>query len=272
MKIVQDEAIITTETGPCTVYIVRPSIVGYPQAKFPGVVCWSEIYNVSGPVLRFAQQIASQGYIVACPSVFHEFAGAAAIPYDTAGTDAGNAYKVKKLLSAYDEDSAKTIEMLLQHPNCTGRIATTGMCLGGHLAFRTALDPRISAAFCYFPTDIHTASLSPEGDDTLLRASRGEIKGEVVLCFGTQDGHVPLEGRTFIRETLTAKTVQPPLKLSFLELQANHAFIRDEMSKGRFDAAITKVTLELLLETFGRTIGIDLGEPVEVKDEGKLVC
>lgn len=29
-----------------------------------------------------------------------------------------------------------------------------------------------------------------------------------------------------IREQLTAKAVQPPLKLTFLELQANHAFIR----------------------------------------------
>jgi len=43
---------------------------------------------------------------------------------------------------------------------------------------------------CYFPTDIHSASLSPDGDDSLARASKGEIKGEVALIFGTQDGHV----------------------------------------------------------------------------------
>lgn len=134
----------------------------YPNAKWPGVVVWSEIvsfemvgpphlalvseltsitlicqYNVTGPVRRFANSIASQGYIVACPTVFHEFEGSAAVlSYDTTGTDNGNAYKVKKLLSAYDEDATKSIDLLQEHPNCNGRIATTGMCLGGHLAFR----------------------------------------------------------------------------------------------------------------------------------------
>jgi hypothetical protein len=32
--------------------------------------------------------------------------------------------------------------------------------------------------------------LSPTGDDSLERASKGEIRGEVVMIFGTQDGHV----------------------------------------------------------------------------------
>jgi len=147
------------------------------------------------------------------------------------------------------------------------------MCLGGHLAFRTALDPRILASVCYFPTDIHDAALSSTGDDSLVRASKGEIEGEVALIFGVQDGHIPKEGRSLIRETLTAPSVQPPLRLSFLELQANHAFIRDELSKGRFDAAISKVCFELLLEMFGRTIKASLGERVVAnKREEKLVC
>ena len=31
---------------------------------FEGVVCFSEIYQVTGPVERFAGQISSQGYVV----------------------------------------------------------------------------------------------------------------------------------------------------------------------------------------------------------------
>jgi dienelactone hydrolase len=45
----------------------------------------SEIYQVTGPVERFAGQIASQGFVVACPSSFHEFEGPDPIPYDTEG-------------------------------------------------------------------------------------------------------------------------------------------------------------------------------------------
>jgi len=58
------------------------------------------------------------------------------------------------------------------------------MCLGGHLAYRAALDRRVSAAVCYFATDIHSRTLG-EGmkDDSLDRA--GEIKGELIMvsCF-----------------------------------------------------------------------------------------
>lgn len=50
--------------------------------------------QVTGPVLRFANQIAAQGYIVAAPNVFHEFAGNEPIPYDAKGTDDGNSFKV----------------------------------------------------------------------------------------------------------------------------------------------------------------------------------
>ncbi|GAA5922952.1 carboxymethylenebutenolidase [Sporobolomyces koalae] len=274
MLISQTESVVETSTGPMTIYWITPRIPGYPNAKFPGVVVYSEIYQASAPVLRFANSIAAQGYICAVPSVYHEFAGKDALNYDTVGTDAGNAYKVRKLVSATDSDNSVTIDELIKHPNCTGRIATTGMCYGGHLAFRGALDPRVLAAVCYFPTDIHSASLGPEGDDTLIRASRGEFGAhtEVVTIFGTQDGHVPLEGRNLIREQLTNKSVQPSVRLTFLELQANHAFIRDEMSKGRFDAAISKVCFELLLETFGRTIARDLGDFVDDAKPEKLVC
>lgn len=69
---------------------------------------------------------------------------------------------------------------LLALPTCNGRIGATGMCLGGHLAYRCALDRRVAAAVCYFATDIHGHSLG-EGkkDDSLDRA--GDIKGELVM-------------------------------------------------------------------------------------------
>ena len=53
------------------------------------------------------------------------------------------------------------------------------MCLGGHLAYRCALDKRVQAAVCYFATDIHSKSLGAGGDDSLERT--GEIEGEIVM-------------------------------------------------------------------------------------------
>ena len=105
------------------------------------------------------------------------------------------------------------------------------MCLGGHLAYRCALDKRVAAAVCYFATDIHSPSLG-EGmkGDSLERT--GEIRGELVMVssmystdrrmgeefgrltsirceqiFGKKDNHVPPEGRDLIRKNLHEKGV-----------------------------------------------------------------
>jgi len=256
---------------PIRIFIIAPVVPNYPHAKFPGVVCFSEIYQVTGPVERFAGQIASQGYVVACPSIYHEFEGPEAIPYDVEGTDRGNKYKIEKEVEAYDEDATLSVDLLVSLKNCNGRIAATGMCLGGHLAFRAAFDPRILASVCFFATDIHSATLGKgKKDDSLERVRKGDLtgKGELVMIFGKQDTHVPRAGRDLIRATLDNANVT----VSFLEVQAQHAFIRDEQSKGRWDAALTRSLFGFMMEAFERTVGSDLGPRVD--DGGKVehVC
>lgn len=52
------------------------------------------------------------------------------------------------------------------------------------------------------------------------------------------------------------------------------AFIRDELSKGRYDPGVSKVCFEMLLELFGRTLKVDLGEREREGGEtgGEDVC
>ncbi len=55
------------------------------------------------------------------------------------------------------------------------------------------------------------------------------------------------------------------MSFSFYEVaHAQHAFIRDELSKGRYDPVVAKVCFEMLLEVFGRALRGDLG----VRDGG----
>lgn len=256
---------------PFRIFVIAPSLPNYPHAKFPGVVVFSEIYQVTGPVERFAGQIASQGYVVAIPSIYHEFEGPEAIPYDNEGTDRGNLYKIEKRVEAYDEDATLAVDLLIAHPNCNGRIAATGMCLGGHLAFRATFDPRVLASVCWFATDVHSATLGKgKQDDTLARVRNGDLtnNGELVMIFGKQDTHVPREGRDLVRKTLEDANVT----VSFLEVQAQHAFIRDESSKGRWDAALTRSLFTYMLEVFERTVGRDLGPRVETTEAPRHVC
>ncbi|KAG0325087.1 hypothetical protein BG004_003297, partial [Podila humilis] len=132
-----------------------------------------------------------------------------------------------------------------------------------------AFDPRVLASVCYFATDIHSETLG-KGKQSNSLARIPEIQGEVVMIFGKQDNHVPRAGRDLIRKTLEDADVTT----TFLEVQAQHAFIRDELSKGRYDAAISKVCFELLLELFHRNLHLTLG-PRQGKLDTKnlpLIC
>lgn len=50
------------------------------------------------------------------------------------------------------------------------------------------------------------------------------------------------------------------------------AFIRDELSKGRYDPAISKICFEILLELFGRTLKLDLGPHDAVAQKIEDIC
>ena len=133
------------------------------------------------------------------------------------------------------------------------------MCLGGHIALRAAFDPRVNAAVTFFGTDIHSSTLghtqNPELN-SLARISKGDVKGELITIFGTLDPHVPPEGRDLIRSTMRDAGVF----FSFYEVAgAQHAFVRDEFSKGRYDPAVTGIGMTMLLELFNRALKLDLG-------------
>jgi len=88
------------------------------------------------------------------------------------------------------------------------------------------------------------------------------------MIFGKQDTHVPRVGRDLIRKVLEDANISS----SFLEVQAQHAFIRDESSKGRWDAALTRSLFQFMLEVFERTVGRDLGPIVGSTSNVLHVC
>ena len=57
-----------------------------------------------------------------------------------------------------------------------------------------------------------------------------------------------------------------------MEVQAQHAFIRDEHSKGRWDAALTRSLFGFMMEVFERTVGRDLGPRVNAGGQQEHVC
>ena len=189
---------IATPTGTMRTYLFRPTAPG----RYPGILLYSEIFQITGPIRRTAAMLASHGYVVAAPEIYHELEPAGTVlAYDQAGADRGNADKVAKEILAYDSDARAALDFLAVHPSCTGRLGVMGICIGGHLAFRAAMNPDVLAAACFYATDIHKGSLGKGMQDNSL-ARVGEIKGELLHIWGRQDPHVSFEGRTLIRARL----------------------------------------------------------------------
>ncbi len=247
MIITSDETADVAVPGvdsPMRLHLFRPAASG----RFPGVLLFSEIYQVTAPIRRLAAFLAGQGFLVAVPEVYHEYEPPGTVlPYDQAGTDRGNALKFTKPVAAFDADARAALAFLEQHPACTGRLATAGVCLGGHLAFRAALNPSVSAAACFYATDIHSGTLGAgQADDSLARTA--ELKAEALFVWGRQDPHVPFAGRQAIRERLEAVSA----RYEWHEVNGAHAFLRDEGP--RYDPALFLQCMGWMLALLQRTL------------------
>jgi hypothetical protein len=92
----EEQADLPTPFGTMRTYVFRPAAPG----RYPGVVLFSEIFQVTGPIRRTAAMLAGHGYLVAVPEVFHESRDqpGVVLPYDEAGAERGNAAAMAKFL------------------------------------------------------------------------------------------------------------------------------------------------------------------------------
>ena len=250
---------LDTPTGAMRTHIFRPVAAG----KYPGILLYSEIFQVTGPIRRTAAMLAGNGFIVAVPEIYHEYESAGTVlAYDSAGADRGNALKTTKPVAAYDSDARAVLKYLAEHPASTGKLGCMGICIGGHLAFRAAMNPAVLATTCFYATDIHKRGLGAGmHDDTLDRIP--ELRGEMLMIWGRQDPHVPLEGRLKIHAAMEAAGTF----FQWHEVNGAHAFLRDEGP--RYNPVLAQQCLGLALEMFNRRLGAGDVMPVRMGGTGE---
>ncbi len=235
---------LPTPTGVMRTYVHRPADDG----RYPAILFYSEIFQQTGPIERAARLMAGHGYAVLVPEVFHELNPIGTVlGYDDAGRDKGNADKAAKDVQAYDTDNAAMIEYVQKQPWCTGAVGAMGFCIGGHLAFRVALQPEVKATACFYATDLHTNIIpNKPGQHSMDRLD--EIKGELLMIWGKQDPHIPAAGRAEVYKKLS----DAGLTMTWHEFNGQHAFMRDEGE--RYDAQIALTGYQLALQLFGRKL------------------
>jgi carboxymethylenebutenolidase len=231
---------------PMRTFVAAPKAPG----KYPGIVCYSDIFQLTGPMLRTVSRLAGYGFVAAAPEIYHRVEPAgAAIPFDDAGRTRGMDDAAKTPVAHFDEDRRAVLDYLAQHPLAApGQLGAMGFCIGGHLAFRAALEPDVRATACFYGTGIHDGKLGKDADAGSL-ARAGEIRGKLLMIWGSGDPHVPESGREAIDRKLREAKVDYSMKL----YPAEHAFTRDEGP--RYDPEATDQAFAEMIGLFRNVFG-----------------
>lgn len=244
MKITSDFVdLLTSDGGHIRTFLATPHSVG----RYPSIIFYSDIFQLTGPMLRSCARLAGYGFVVAAPEIYRciESPGLV-IPFDDAGRARGLEDAGNTPVAHFDADCRTVLDYLYEHPAvASGQMGAAGFCIGGHLAFRAALQPDVRATVCFYGTGIHNGVLGEDPDaGSLQRAA--EIRGELLLVWGALDPHIPEEGRTRIDEALQ----EAGSKFSQRLYQAEHAFMRDEGS--RYDPEATDEAFSEMIRLYAR--------------------
>jgi carboxymethylenebutenolidase len=214
-----------------------------PAGRYPGILFYSDIFQLTGPTVRSCARLAGYGFVVAAPEIYHRIEPPdSVIPFDDAGRTRGLEDAAKTPVADLDADCRAALDYLAGHGAVAPeKIGAGGFCIGGHLAFRAALQPDVRATACFYGTGIHNGKLGKDDDAGSLERA-GEISGELLLVWGALDPHIPEDGRARIEKTLREAGVNFSQRI----YQAEHAFMRDEGL--RYDSEATD-------QAFGEMIG-----------------
>ncbi|MDP9825333.1 dienelactone hydrolase family protein [Kineosporia succinea] len=221
--------------------VVIAPVDGVPR---PGVLLYTDIFQLTESTLRTARRLAASGFVVLVPEIYPrgELAGKA-LEFDDAGKAAGLSGAASMPTAAFDEDRVSALDYLAARPDVTD-LFVTGFCIGGHLAFRGAFDSRVSATVCFYATGLQDGKLGADVADSLSRAS--DIQGRLLMIFGSADPHVPADARLQILSALYAAGHEH----AELHVYAGgeHAFMRD--IGARHDPELTDLALREAVSFF----------------------
>jgi carboxymethylenebutenolidase len=231
---------------PMRTFVAAPGVDGV----YPGIWCYSDIFQLSPPLVRTCVRLAGYGFVVAAPEIYRRIeAVGTVIPFDDGGRTRGQQNAAKTAVADFDADCRGGLDWLSKHPKVArGKIGAIGFCIGGHLAFRAAFQPDVRATACYYGTGIHDGKLGRDADAGSLGRAK-EIRGELLMIFGTKDPHVPAAGRETIGRALRKSGV----RYKTLLYPAEHAFTRDEGP--RYDPEATDLAFAETIQLFRRVFG-----------------
>lgn len=217
LDLVAADVVITTQGKEMPAYMAHPAGKSTPM---PIVLVIQEIFGVHEHIRDICRRLAKQGYMAIAPELF--FRQGDASGYDDIPT------LMQQLVSKVPDpqvlaDLDHTAHWAARHGGDGGRLAATGFCWGGRIAWLYAAhNPQLKAAVAWYGKLAGDKSLStPRHPVDVVK----ELIAPVLGLYGAQDGSITIGHIQAMRNALTSagKTVAEIVVYP----EAGHAFYAD---------------------------------------------
>jgi carboxymethylenebutenolidase len=207
-----DHVNINGQGGRFSAYIARPK-----TSSAPAVVVLQELFGVNADIRKHCDELAEQGYLAVAPDLYWR----QELGVDLNVTSEADWQHGLRLYSAYDRDAGvkdikDTIDAVRNLPECNGKVALLGYCLGALMVFMTAVrNEGIDAAVWYHGADtdkylgevdgLHAPILMhiAEEDEFISKAAQAEIKAALAKKLNTTVYSYPGQNHAFSRHNGT---------------------------------------------------------------------
>lgn len=188
------------------------------DAQHPGMVLIQEWWGIEPQILRLAQKLAVEGFVVAVPDLYH----------GKIATEPDEAMKMGMMIRGNVDKAAKEIigalETVKAKPNVTPKkLGLMGFCVGGFMAYIVASRyPDLGAVVPFYG-----ARYDPTAEEV------AKVNAPVLAFYGSRDHSVPQEQIEKIEQMYKAAGKDITVKV----YDAGHAFMNLDHGQGNETAA-----------------------------------
>jgi carboxymethylenebutenolidase len=236
----KDRITIQGRDGAFGAYVARPRALAAPS-----VVVLQELFGVNADIRKTCDELAEQGFIAVAPDLFWRQEPGV----DLSVTSEADWQHGLRLYQAYDRDAGvrdinDTLDTVAKLPECTGKIAVQGYCLGALMTFLTAVRCHVDAAVAYHGAD--TEKYLGEVDN---------LRAPLLMHLGEEDEFITKAAQAQIKTALARK----PNATVYSYPGQRHAFARHNGM--HYDAAAATLTNGRTRDFLHQRLAVTFGPP-----------